>query len=89
MGSCDNTRLMRALRGEPTDGVPFWEVWFGMSGLAEHVLGHPVRDWRERVEFHRLMGWEHVSVATKHYASPIDYIPYENYLAIVDVISAF
>lgn len=62
MNACDNTKLMRALRGEPTDGVPFWEVWFAMSGLEEHVLGHPVRDWEEQIKFHRLMGWEYVSI---------------------------
>ncbi|MDO8589371.1 MAG: uroporphyrinogen decarboxylase family protein [Armatimonadota bacterium] len=36
--NASDTKLMKALRGQPTDGVPFWEVWFGMTALAERLL---------------------------------------------------
>ncbi|MDO8683660.1 MAG: uroporphyrinogen decarboxylase family protein [Armatimonadota bacterium] len=56
--NANKTKLMRALRGEPTVGAPFWEVWFGMGRLAERVLGRPISDPRDRVELAQLMGWE-------------------------------
>jgi uroporphyrinogen decarboxylase len=58
----EDTRLMRALRGRPTDGVPFWEVWFAMPGLARHIMGEPVEDLPTRVRFARRMGWEYLTV---------------------------
>lgn len=62
MNPRDNTKLMRALRGEPTDGVPFWEVWFAMHNLAEQVLGRPQNNLEDRIELARLMGWEYLIV---------------------------
>lgn len=61
--SADNTLLMRALCGQPTERVPFWEVWFGMSGLAEHVLGHPMDGIADEIVLARGMGWEYVRIA--------------------------
>jgi len=53
---------MRALRGEPTDSVPFWEVWFGMTRLAETLLGRPVKTVADRVALARIMGWEYLTM---------------------------
>ncbi len=53
-----DTKLMKALLGQPTDGVPFWEVWFGMGALAERLIGRPVNTVEDRVRLARLMGWE-------------------------------
>jgi uroporphyrinogen decarboxylase len=65
---CRDTKLMKALRGEPVSGAPFWEMWFGMGSLAEHVLGEPVTDLAGRVRFARKMGWEYllVSAPSRH-----------------------
>lgn len=60
--SARDTKLMRALRGEPTAGVPFWEVWFGMSGLAERLTGRPIKDLATQVAFARKMGWEYLTM---------------------------
>jgi uroporphyrinogen decarboxylase len=60
--STDDTLLLRALRGQPTQQVPFWEVWFAMSGLAEHLLGHPLDGIADEVAFARRMGWEYVRI---------------------------
>ncbi len=57
-----DSNLMRALHGEPTDGVPFWEVWFGMSGLAEHVLGAPIDGIADEIAFARRMRWEYLRI---------------------------
>lgn len=60
--SVNDTKLMRALRGEPTERVPFWEVWFAVEGLAEYVLGEPVADVADEIAFARCMGWEHLRI---------------------------
>ena len=60
--SARETELIRALRGEPTRGVPFWEMWFAMSGLAERVLGRGVQNLQDRVDFARAMGWEYLTM---------------------------
>ncbi len=60
--TADDTLLMRALRGQPTPRVPFWEVWFGMSGLAEHMLGHPLDGIADEIAFAHRMGWEDVRI---------------------------
>jgi len=60
--SAEDTRLLRALRGQPTDGVPFWEVWFAMEGLPEYVIGRPISNLADRVQFARAMGWEYLTI---------------------------
>ena len=59
--SASETKLMKALRGEPTDGVPFWEVWFAMGNLAERVLGRARQNVHDQVDFARAMGWEYLT----------------------------
>ncbi len=60
--SVDDTKLMKALRGQPTESVPFWEVWFAMKGLAEHVLGKPIADVADEIAFAQYMGWEYLRI---------------------------
>lgn len=57
-----NTDFMRALRGEPTDRIPFWEVWFAVTGLDSHLMGKPVETFNDQVAFAHRMGWEYVRV---------------------------
>lgn len=58
-----HTKLMRTLRGQPSTGVPFWEVWFAMQGLAAKVLGHDPATIADEIEFHKRMGWEDFRIA--------------------------
>lgn len=57
-----NTNFMRALRGEPTDRVPFWEVWFAVTGLDVHLMGKPVETFADQIAFAHRMGWEYVRI---------------------------
>jgi hypothetical protein len=59
--SVSDTNLMRTLRGKATSGVPFWEVWFAMHGLAEHLLGRPVVTLDDHIELARRLGWEYLT----------------------------
>jgi len=57
-----SNNLTRTLRGEDTGKVPFWEVWYAMGGLAEKVLGEPVRGMEGEIKFARAMGWENLAL---------------------------
>ena len=46
-----DTNFMRALRGEPTDRIPFWEVWFAVTGLDAHLMGKPVETFDDQIAF--------------------------------------
>lgn len=54
--------FMKTLLGEPTEGVPFWEVWFGMKELPEELLGHPLETIEDEIEFAHRMEWQYLRV---------------------------
>jgi uroporphyrinogen decarboxylase len=55
----EGTNLIRALQGRPTEGVPFWEVWYG-DVVTERLMGGPVTDMPGRIALARRMGWEYL-----------------------------
>ena len=62
MGAFDND-LLRALRGEQTDRVPFWEVWFmRRSALCRSILGRDADTIADQVELARILGWQHLRI---------------------------
>ena len=62
MGAIYND-LLRALRGEPVQQVPFWEVWFLRSGgLCRQIMGETVETARQEVDLARRLGWQHLRI---------------------------
>jgi len=62
MGVVDND-LLKTLRGETTDKVPFWEVWFAKREYAAKVMGGPPETVREQIDFANRMGWEYLRIS--------------------------
>ena len=62
MSIVDND-LLRVLRGEHTERVPYWEVWFPRSGdLCRQILGHPAETVHDEVALARRLGWQHIRI---------------------------
>lgn len=62
MGSFDND-LLRTLRGEQTEQVPFWEVWFMRDGaLCRQILGGPADTMDKEIALARRLGWQHLRI---------------------------
>ncbi len=56
MSSFEND-LLRTLRGEQTERVPFWEVWFTRSGeLCRQILGKTAESIEDEVELAQRLG---------------------------------
>ena len=55
-----NNNLIQALRGEDTDRIPFWEVWYAMPELTERLLGHTADDIHGQISLAKKLGWEYV-----------------------------
>ncbi len=60
--SVHDTNFMRILHGRPAERVPFWEVWFAVTGLDAHLMGRRVETFEDQIAFARRMGWEYVRV---------------------------
>ena len=62
MSTFDND-LLRALRGEPTERVPFWEVWFMRGGdLCRRIMGATVDTIEDEIALARRLGWQHLRI---------------------------
>ena len=62
MSTFDND-LLRTLRGEQTQGVPFWEVWFMREGaLCRQILGGPADSADKEIALAQRLGWQHLRI---------------------------
>lgn len=68
--SASNTSIMKAFRGEPTDRIPFWEVWFGMWTMAECLVGGPIDSPERQIALARRLGWETVRTPSCSHGLP-------------------
>lgn len=58
-----DSRFVRTLRGEQTQKVPFWEIWFLEDGaLCTELLGAPITTVEQRITAARKFGWETVRI---------------------------
>jgi hypothetical protein len=62
MNAFDND-LLRTLRGERTERVPFWEVWFMRDGLlCRQILGEPADTVEKEIALAQRLGWQHLRI---------------------------
>ena len=62
MSTFDND-LLRVVRGEQTERVPFWEVWFMREGaLSREIMGGPADTVEKEIALAQRMGWQHLRI---------------------------
>jgi uroporphyrinogen decarboxylase len=62
--------ILDTFSGRQLDRVPFWEVWYGMSGLTRRILGRPAETPEDLCALAEALGWDAISAGGANINSP-------------------